>query len=80
MHYYKISEKDLLELLTSDLTLGHLEAGGVDNWSWYGMGRREYLEEVASAFLSKEKMSEDLDEQDVAKMILQNFEKIKEDC
>ena len=53
MNYYKISEKDLLELLTSDLTLGHLEAGGVDNWSWYGMGRREYLEEVSSACLSK---------------------------
>ena len=51
MNYYKISEEDLLELLTNDLTLGHLEAGGVDNWSWYGMGRREYLKEIANTFL-----------------------------
>ena len=78
MKYYKISEKDLLELLTNDLTLGHLEAGGVDNWSWYGEGRREYLEEVASAFLTKEEMLEDLNEEDVAKLILNNFEEIKE--
>ena len=80
MNYYKISEEDLLELLTNDLTLGHLEAGGVDNWSWYGMGRREYLKEIANTFLPKEELPEDLDEQDVAKLILQNFEKIKEDC
>ena len=78
MKYYKISEKDLLELLANDLTLGHLEAGGVDNWSWYGEGRHEYLEEVASAFLTKEEMPEDLNEEDVAKLILNNFEEIKE--
>ena len=72
MKYYKISESDLLELLTNDLTLGHLEAGGVDNWSWYGEGRREYLEEIASTFLPKEEIAEDLDEQDVAKMIIKN--------
>ena len=80
MNYYEISEKELLELLTSDLTLGHLEAGGVDNWSWYGEGRREYLEEAASFFLPKEEIPEDLDERNVAKLFLQNFEKIQEDC
>lgn len=78
--YYVIAEPELRDLLKNDLELGHLEAGGVDNWEWYGEGRRQYLEEVASAFLSKEEIDkeEDLDEGFVAELILQNFKTVEE--
>lgn len=78
--YYVIAEPELRDLLKNDLELGHLEAGGVDNWKWYGEGRRQYLEEVASAFLSKEEIDkeEDLDEGFVAGLILQNFKTVEE--
>lgn len=31
-----ISEVELASLLRDSLTLRYLEAGGVDNWTWYG--------------------------------------------
>lgn len=40
--YYKISKTQLLDLLRDSIELGMLEADGVDNWSWYGEGRKEY--------------------------------------
>jgi hypothetical protein len=48
--------------------------------TWYGEGRRQYLEEVASTFLSKEEIDkeEDLDEGFVAGLILKNFKTVEE--
>lgn len=44
--YYKIGESELIELLAGQVELEALNAGGVDNWEWYGVGfdevRREY--------------------------------------
>lgn len=79
MKYYRISESDLLELLANDLILSWLEADGVDNWSGYGISRQSILKETASAFISKEEMTEDLDERDIAKMIIKNnFDRLVE--
>lgn len=44
---YLIEEKDLIELLSNSLRLEALERDGVDNWSWYGEGFREFLKEIA---------------------------------
>ena len=81
MKYYRISESDLVELLANDLTLGWLEADGVDNWSGYGISRRSILKEAASAFVSKEELElqEDLDEKGIAQMIIKNnFDRLVE--
>ena len=44
--YYKISESELIKLLAGQVELEALNAGGVDNWEWYGVGfdevRMEY--------------------------------------
>lgn len=34
--YYKVSEKELIRLLSSEAELLELESAGVDNWSGYG--------------------------------------------
>ena len=34
--YYKTNESELIDLLASRVELEALNAGGVDNWEWYG--------------------------------------------
>jgi len=51
-----LSEKRMKELLRSEAKLNALEAGGVDNWEWYGESLKEYhaeneLEERLEALL-----------------------------
>lgn len=45
---YLISESELRDLLNAYYTLAALEAGGVDNWSWYSESisdfKRNYIE------------------------------------
>ena len=45
MKKYIIEEKQLLSLLEDSIRLGALDAGGVDNWSWYGENFREVIAE-----------------------------------
>ena len=52
---YVIEEKMLLKLITAYFKLKALEAGGVDNWSWYGDSLNNYLKKL---------MPKDLDEDD----------------
>lgn len=40
---YIISEEDLREILESEARYIALESGGVDNWEWYGLSIRDYL-------------------------------------
>lgn len=42
-NYYIISESELLDLLETYHYANCLDADGVDNWSWYLVGRKEYL-------------------------------------
>ena len=48
MKYYKISETELKYLIRCRAELEALESGGVDNWSWYGDARTDYLEDYFS--------------------------------
>lgn len=47
-NYYIISESELLDLLTTYHYANCLDADGVDNWSWYMIGREEYLGDFES--------------------------------
>lgn len=48
MKYYKISETKLKYLIKCRAELEALESGGVDNWSWYGDAKTDYLEDYFS--------------------------------
>ena len=72
--YYRISESELLELLESALKLEMLERDGVDNWTWYMEGRRQYLKEGAEIYGVNIDDNEDFDFEDLAELALQDFE------
>ena len=82
--YYKLSEEALLSLLSARLELNQLEASGVDNWTWYGEGYYEFMKEEALEYISEsellqsEKNDEEIDSEYVAKLMLQDYEEIKE--
>ena len=58
MKYYKISEKELKDLLVSQLELNQLQWSGVDNWIWYGEGYGDFMKKETSEYLTKEKLEE----------------------
>lgn len=73
---YIISKERLLELLKAESELNVLEGDGVDNWSWYMEGRRQYLEEGAEMYGVNIDENEDFDFDDLAELALQDFEEI----
>lgn len=73
---YIISKERLLELLKAESELNILEGDGVDNWSWYMEGRRQYLEEGAEMYGVNIDENEDFDFDDLAELALQDFEEI----
>lgn len=73
---YIISKERLLELLKAENELNVLEGDGVDNWTWYMEGRRQYLKEGAEMYGVNIDDNEDFDFEDLAELDLQNFEEI----
>lgn len=73
---YKVPKEVLLNLLSARLELNQLECSGVDNWTWYGEGYKEFMEEEASAYVSKEEMPKDINSEYVAKFMLEDFEEV----
>ena len=49
MRYVRVSVPRLAELLRSEAELLALQAGGVDNWDWYGDCFKEEVEELLEA-------------------------------
>ena len=49
MRYVRVSVPRLAELLRSETELLALQAGGVDNWDWYGECFTEEVEELLDA-------------------------------
>lgn len=74
---YLVDEDTLLRLLEKQLELNHLEAIGVDNWTWYGEGREEFLLEAVAGRVSEEDIDNDIDYEYVAKLDLKNFQTCK---
>ena len=73
---YIISKERLLELLKAENELNVLEGDGVDNWTWYMEGRRQYLKEGAEMYGVNIDDNEDFDFEDLDELDLQNFEEI----
>lgn len=73
---YIISKERLLELLKAENELNVLEGDGVDNWTWYMEGRRQYLKEGAEIYGVNIDDNEDFDFEDLAELDLQNFEEL----
>lgn len=46
---YIISKDELLGLLERDAILSCLERNGVDNWTWYMVGKSDFMEEYFGA-------------------------------
>lgn len=77
MSKYIISEKRLKKLLAAELELRQLEASGVDNWSWYGEGRQEFILEAIDGRVPEEEIPDDIDFNYVAELNLADYEKIE---
>lgn len=75
MNYIVFKER-LLELLKAENELNVLEGDGVDNWTWYMEGRRQYLKEGAEMYGVNIDENEDFDFEDLAELNLQDFEEI----
>ena len=73
---YIVSKERLLELLKAENELNVLEGDGVDNWTWYMEGRRQYLKEGAEMYGVNIDENEDFDFKDLAELNLQDFEEI----
>lgn len=71
---YIISKERLLELLKAENELNVLEGDGVDNWTWYMEGRRQYLKDGAEIYGVNIDDNEDFDFEDLAELALQDFE------
>lgn len=76
---YLVDEVTLLNLLSDQLELRQLEASGVDNWSWYGEGREEFLLDAVSDRVSAEDIDSDIDFEFVAKLNLKKYPTIDVD-
>lgn len=72
--YYKISEDDLKYFIECRARLEALEAGGVDNWSWYGESNHDYLKDIAEEYKIIDRPASF---EDVIKYEIKNFEEIK---
>ena len=74
MKYYKIKEEDLKYFIECRARLEALEAGGVDNWSWYGESYSDYLTDMKEIYnINKE---DELDFEDIANEEIKNFEEV----
>lgn len=71
---YLVDEETLLQLLSDQLELRQLEEAGVDNWSWYGEGRKEFLLDAIGNRISKEDINNnEIDFEFVAKLDLKKY-------
>lgn len=71
---YLVDEETLLQLLSDQLELRQLEEAGVDNWSWYGEGREEFLLDAIGNRISKEDINNnEIDFEFFAKLDLKKY-------
>lgn len=70
---YLISGDELLHLLAAEWELNQLEVNGVDNWSWYGEGRKEFLLNAINNRVPKDELPEDIDFEYVARLDIEKY-------
>lgn len=69
---YKLTETQLLELLTDSARLACLMEGGVDNWEWYGANTEEFIHKMGVDTSS----GEDYGFDDVARIWINEYEEV----
>ena len=67
---YLVDEKTLIELVSAQLRLEALDRDGVDNWSWYGEGFKDFLKEIAEENNIKLEEDSDFSFDDAAELII----------
>lgn len=71
---YLVDEETLLQLLSNQLELRQLEETGVDNWSWYGEERKEFLlDAIGNRIPKKDINNDEIDFEFVAKLDLKKY-------
>lgn len=77
---YIIDENTLKHLLARESELSYLESMSVDNWSYYGECRDEYIKEEMEILLGNPlpENVEDLDFEDIAEEQIKNFSRYYE--
>lgn len=73
--YYKISEKELIELLATSIEMDMLNRDGVDNWMWYGEGFNDMIKEYFPEATEEE--MENLSFSNCAKTLLENYPEVE---
>lgn len=71
---YIVSEERLRELLSAELQLQMLEAGGVDNWEWYGENRQLFLLDCINNRVSEEEIPDRINEDFIVDLDIKNYE------
>lgn len=51
--YIAVPASDMIEFIACQMKLAALEAGGVDNWSWYGESIGDFLEHLPDEYGQK---------------------------
>lgn len=74
MKYYKVDEDNLRYFIECRARLEALEAGGVDNWSWYGESYSDYLNDMKKMY--KIEQEEDLDFDNIVEHEIKEFKEI----
>ena len=69
---YKLTEKQLLDLLTDSAQLACLMEGSVDNWSWHGANTKDFIHNMG-VDTSKD---DDYDFDDVARIWINEYEEL----
>lgn len=73
--YYKISERELIELLATSIKMDALDRDGVDNWMLYGEGFNDMIKEYFPEATEEE--MENLYFSDCAKTLLNNYPEVE---
>lgn len=78
--YFKISESELIELLSSTIQLSHLEMAGVDNWNDGGMTYEFFKEACKEAGFPEDPDNGyyDYSYQNLAKDLLSDYQEVKQ--
>lgn len=74
--FYLVEEEELIDLIATYYKMMMLERDGVDNWTWYGEGRKDIIKERFPE--ATEEDLKDMDFYDCARADLENYVLAKE--
>lgn len=73
----KITKSKLIRLLNAEMELEALQAGGVDNWTWYSESFHDYVEQyLEDNNLNRDEVGDDFCIYDIAKKDAETYEEV----